>query len=166
MKTVCLRANKALEWVCLHTHHVLNNITKCACNRLTDCGNTWYDTNESFRRKRSGYHRRQPHKKQCSSGRHGKCRYHKGWYRTFNIQSQKKLKIPRSKRKLDPRTQQKGVPMMDNCNTYNSHFWRFKSNIFRGNMVRSNHILQQCGKVKEENNILDGNCTLIHSENE
>ena len=66
---------------------------------------------------------------------------------------------------MDPRTQRKGVPMMDNCNTYNSHFWRFKSNIFRGDLVQSNHMLQQCGKVKKENNIFDGDCTLIHSEN-
>ena len=54
--------------------------------------------------------------------------------------------------------------MMDNCNTYNSHFWRFKSNIFHGDMVQSNHMLQQCGKVKKEDNIFDGDYTLIHSE--
>ena len=67
---------------------------------------------------------------------------------------------------MDSQTQRKGVPILDNCNTYSSHFWRFKSNVFCGNLLRPNHILEQYGKVEEENDILDGDYTLIHSENE
>ena len=76
------------------------------------------------------------------------------------------MKIIRSKRKVDPYTQREGVLILDDCHTYNSHFWRFKSNVFHGDMIRSNHILKHNGKIEEDNDILDDDCTLIHSENE
>ena len=75
------------------------------------------------------------------------------------------MKILRSKRKFDPHTQRSGLPMTD-YNSYNTHFWRFETNIFHCNIVRLNNILKDLSSCKEDHDILDIKCALIHSENE
>ena len=47
-RTTYLGTNSSLKIVCSRTHYILDNITNCVCNRLPDCDNIWYNTNESF----------------------------------------------------------------------------------------------------------------------
>ena len=75
------------------------------------------------------------------------------------------MKISRSKKKLDQHTQQTGLSET-NYHVYNTHFWRFEANVFQENMVRSNHILKDLAKCREDHDILDMSCTLIHTEYE
>ena len=120
-KTTCLGANTSLEIICSHTHHILDNITNYMCDWLLDYDDTWYDTNGPFRRKRSGYNKRWPHEKQCSSGRHGRCRCRKRQYQTTHVRLRNKVKMHESKRKVDTmHTQQKGTPTIDDYHTYKS----------------------------------------------
>ena len=116
-------------------------------------------------KKRSGFHRRRPHKQQCESGRHRRYKRDRNWCHSFNIQLQKKMKIPKSKKRFDPCTQQAGLPKTS-YHVYNTNFWRFEVNIFQGNMVKSNHNLMDLAKCKRDHDILNISCALIHSENE
>ena len=75
------------------------------------------------------------------------------------------MKISRSKKKLDPHTQQSGISETD-YHAYNIHFWRFEANIFHGDMVRLNHILKDLARCREDHDILDMICALIYSKNE
>ena len=76
------------------------------------------------------------------------------------------MKIPRTKGKVDPHTQRKGARILINYHTHNSHFWRLKSNVFHGDIIRSNHILKHKCENSEDSNVLNDNCALIHSDNQ